>query len=199
MFKYFHYIKINRLRIFLLVVLLIVTQSGFSQCLKWIDGYQLKLNTGGRIEKYKSYPILGVMGGLAIQHPQKRLGLNIRTNYMIPKLYKVNLPNFDDRSYIIYYFELTYKFLYIKQKPFMIGLGLERPSYTIDPFHDCPYCFMNFLTISLQRQIWKTNFEIRYSEGIGNKYFGWYYINCHYFSLGINHAFELKRKSKKLH
>ncbi len=109
MIRYFLNIKKNCLRIFLLFILLFAVKIGCSQAFKWLDGYKMSYNIGGRIIVYNSYPILGLMGGLKFQHAQKRLGLNIRLNYIIPKLYKVDLQNFDNSSYLIYYSELTYK------------------------------------------------------------------------------------------
>ncbi|MCF8296571.1 MAG: hypothetical protein K9J13_03415 [Saprospiraceae bacterium] len=193
--KFIIFIKTNILRIFLLVALSTIIQTGFSQNLNWFNSYQIKLNSGLRL--LPKYPVLGVMGGVGFHHPKKAMGLNLGIDYMIPKLIPVDVNIFPDKSYLIYYFELTYKVLYFNDKPLLIGVGLEKPALAIDPFNKSHYS-MNSLFICLQRQIWITDLFIRYSESIGNRHIGWYFTNHRHITLGINYSFDISRRKSKL-
>ena len=84
--------------------------------------------------------------------------------------------------------------------PFRLGAGIAKPSYYINMFHGYPYCFHNNLTLSIQQQIRWVNIEMRFDILIGDSYWGWFTmpLYCN-FGLGINHSFDLKRKSKKPH
>ncbi|MCF8296569.1 MAG: hypothetical protein K9J13_03405 [Saprospiraceae bacterium] len=189
MIKFFVFVKKSNLRIFLLIVLLIVFHAGFTQSLNWIDSYQLKLNVGVRVKPFS--PAYGVVGGFVIQDKEKPLGINLGISYLMPRY-------FIDTSIYVYYFDLTYRLLFIKQKPFIVGLGIEKPSYHFNPYHYCRYCFFNNLALSLQQQIWITNIEFRISKGIGNKNSGWFLRKYYGFSLGINYSFDLSRRKSKL-
>lgn len=195
MMKFKIYIKTNIVWIILIISLLTIIPKGYSQGINRFDGYQIKSNSGLRL--IPKYPVFGVMGGLGFHHPDKRMGLNLGIDYMIPKLIPVDVPVWNDKSYLIYYFELTYKVLYFKDEPLLIGIGLEKPAYTIDPFNKSDY-FNNSLFICLQRQIWITDLFIRYSESIGNRHIGWYFTNHRHITLGINYSFDISRRKSKL-
>ena len=189
MVKFIFFIKTNILRIFLLVALSTIIQTGFSQNLNWFNSYQMKLNLGIRVIPLQ--PTYGLMGGVSFQDSQKKLGLRLGMSYILPR-YII------DTTVFIYYFDLTYRLLFIKQKPFIIGLGLEKPSYHINPYHDCRDCFLNNMTLTLQQQIWITNIEIRLATPIGNNNVGWMFQNYYRFSIGINYSFDISRRKSKL-
>jgi len=191
--------KFNRFKkekgVILIVLFLCITLSTYTQNQKHFSFYKIKLDIGSRIKPAYSF---GGMVGLSFQNKEKPFGLNLRMNFMPHIGYTSGYGCFVDEFVYIDYFEFTYKIFYFKGMPFRFGTGIAKPSFTFNVFKNCPYCFANNLTLSIQQQIKWFNVEVRIDTSIGDRYWGWYFPKSCYFSLGINYAFELKLMSKRL-
>lgn len=192
---------------------LLLSFNGYSQSLRWIDGYRLKANVGLSLGTEvllfppassftpSSSPFslqrssFGVLGGISIQNVNKRFGIDMGMKYC--RFLKTNIDHqyFFNTSVL-----LTYKLFYIQKKPFKLGIGVARSSYKINPWYGCPYCFPYNFALSIQQEIWKINIELLLSTSIGDNYTGLhmpYSINYYTIvSIGVNYKFYLKQKTK---
>jgi hypothetical protein len=171
-----------------------------SQSLKWIDNYKIRPVVGVSFRPIKGYVskivVIGGMGGISVFDPKRRLGLNLRLNYMIPIILVKDTIFEDEIPYFYYYLELTYKIFKYDNGSTKISLGIVKPSPKINPYFGCPYCPQYYATFSAQQEFNRFNIELRFNIPIGDNYGGWYFTRWSSveYSLGINYTFSLPKK-----
>jgi len=176
----------------------------YSQRLLFVDGYLPYIDAGISVKpniNINSTTIyMGVMGGVKIQHSSKRIGLNLRVEYYFPVGFGSDTSKRKDVNMINSYFEFTYRFKFMKNRPLMLGLGLAKPTFANSPYMNCPVnCFASNLTISLQQKITFFNIEVRmytpfgtWKTGVRSDLFRYVF-----FSVGVNYSFSLSKKNEK--
>jgi hypothetical protein len=172
------------------------------QSLSWIDNYTVKPAVGLRVNPWANisdyYFSYGVMGGVSFIDPNRRLGLNLRLNYLYTFL-KVKDSTIGDVSpFFNTYLELTYKVFIFNSSNLTVSLGVAKPSPKINPYYGCPYCATHFVTSSIQYQFNNLSFEFRIDTPLGDRYAGWIFYQGYYkVCFGVNYTFPLSKKKEK--
>ncbi len=184
--------------------ILLFSKNSYGQALLWIDSYKIRPVIGVRFSPKQKVIngkriFVGPMGGISITSSEKRLGLNLRINYMYPIILTKDSTTENILPVYVSYLELTYKILLFSNTCTKVSLGIAKPSYKLNPYFGCPYCFMYNATISIQQQIKRFNFELRIDAPIGDNYVGWQFTGTKYmfYTLGFNYTFPLSKKKEK--
>ncbi len=188
----------------LLSILAIVLSSKTSvgQALRWIDNYKVKPVVGLRINPWVNisdyYISYGVMGGVSFTDPNRRLGLNLRLNYLYTFLKVKDSTIVDVSPFFNTYLELTYKAFIFNRSNLTVSLGVAKSSPKINPYYGCPYCATHFVTSSIQYQFENLSFEFRIDTPLGDKYAGLIFYQGYYkVCFGVNYTFPLSKKKEK--
>jgi hypothetical protein len=186
------------------MLLMLFSKNSYEQALLWIDSYKIKPVIGVRfypkqLSATDKYISVGPMGGICIASSERRLGLNLRINYMYPIVLTKDSTTENILPVYNSYLELTYKILLFSNSCTKVSLGIAKPSYKINPYFGCPYCFWHNATISIQQRVQRFSIELRIDSPIGDNYGGWYFTGAKYmfFNLGINYTFPLSKKKEK--